>query len=263
MKILGRGLMSGKMTVLRALGDNFIYLWQYAGSSILAVDPSDAAAVLNVVTTRRLQLTHILATHHHWDHTAGIAELKKKTGCTVIGSDSQIPKLNNLVHDGDVVPIGDVTVQVITTPGHTRTSVCYYVPAARTERAIVWTGDTMFVGGCGRVLEYDMRTMWNSLSKLASLPPDTLLYCGHDYTEENYRFALTIEPDNQEVTRCLQELREKLKQGELAVPSTIEKEIQTNIFLHASNPRIKAALRMKDATDADVFAELRRRKDVF
>jgi hydroxyacylglutathione hydrolase len=142
--------------------------------------------------------------------------------------------------------------------------VCYYIPAAdENEHKILWTGDTLFVGGCGRILECDARTMWNSLLKLASLPDDTLVYCGHDYTQENYEFALTIEPDNEAVKQRFQGIIETVRTGGLTVPSVIFQEKATNIFLRSDTEEVKTALNMPRAGIVDVFAELRRRKDVF
>jgi len=248
-----------------ALGDNFIYLCRYNQNDSLAVDPSDASLVLRTLQEHGLNLRTILITHHHWDHVAGTADLKKKTGCKVIGADKRrIPGIDTVVEDGQILTFGGRKVRVIATPGHTHTSVCYYMePSAGNENGILWTGDTLFVGGCGRLLECDAHTMWNSLQKLASLPEDTLVYCGHDYTLENYEFAFGIEPGNQQVKERLDQVRRLQQQGKLTVPSNILQERTTNCFLRAGVPELKAALGMPPAQAVDVFAELRRRKDVF
>jgi len=258
-----------------ALGDNFIYLYRYNRSKALLVDPSDVSLVLGALREHGLDLTTVLATHHHWDHTAGIIELKEKTGCKVIGGDKQrIPGIDSVVEDGQVLAIGNTKIQVIATPGHTRTAVCYYVqPSNDNKNGILWTGDTLFIGGCGRLLECDARSMWDSLLKLASLPDDTLIYCGHDYTVENYQFALSIEPDNQAVKRCLSEVRQAQGAGRQTVPfrrvaatarqATMLRERTTNPFLRADTSELKTALDMPQAQAVEVFAELRRRKDFF
>jgi hydroxyacylglutathione hydrolase len=258
-----------------ALGDNFIYLYRYNRSSALVVDPGDASLVLETLKEHGLDLTTVLATHHHWDHTAGIIELKEKTGCKVIGPDKQrIPGIDCVIEDGEILAIGNTKIQVIATPGHTRTAVCYYVqPSNDNKNGILWTGDTLFVGGCGRLLECDARSMWDSLLKLASLPDDMLIYCGHDYTVENYQFALSIEPDNQSVQQCLSEyhpvldgrgeVRQAQRAGRQIVPSTMSRERTTNPFLRADTPELKTALDMPQAQAVEVFAELRRRKDGF
>ena len=258
-----------------ALGDNFIYLYRYNRSNALVVDPSDASLVLDTLKEHSLNLTTILVTHHHWDHTAGTIELKEKTGCKVIGGDKKrIPGIDCVVEDGKILTISNTKIQVIATPGHTRTAVCYYVqPSNNNKNGILWTGDTLFIGGCGRLLECDARSMWDSLLKLASLPDDTLVYCGHDYTVENYQFALSIEPSNQAVKRCLSEPRPVLdgrgevgqaqRAGRQSVPSKMSRERTTNPFLRADTSELKTALNMPQAQAVEVFAELRRRKDFF
>jgi hydroxyacylglutathione hydrolase len=248
-----------------ALGDNFIYLYRYNQTDALAVDPCDVSSVLRALQKHGLILKMILITHHHWDHVAGTDELKHKTGCKVIGADKRrIPGIDVVVTDGQILPIGQRKVQVIATPGHTSTSVCYYTePSAGNKNGILWTGDTLFVGGCGRLLERDAQSMWNSLQKLASLPDDTLVYCGHDYTLENYEFASGIEPSNQIVKERLNQVRQLQTQGKLTVPSSILQERSTNYFMRANTPELKTALGMPQAQDVEVFAELRRRKDVF
>ena len=248
-----------------ALGDNLIYVYRYDRSDSLVVDPGDSSAVVRILKEHGLALTTILVTHHHGDHTGGTAELKRKTGCTVIGGDrARTPGIDRLVEDGQILTLGDTRIQVIATPGHTRTSVCYYVPPSNGDKSgILWTGDTLFVGGCGRLLECDAQTMRQSLLRLASLPNETLVYCGHDYTLENYEFASSIEPDNPAVRQRLDEIKQAHRQGRPTVPSTMLQEKATNPFLRADTPELKAALKMSQARAADVFAELRRRKDVF
>ena len=248
-----------------AFGDNFIYLYRYNQNDAFAVDPSDSSLVLRALKEHGLNLRTILITHHHWDHVAGTADLKQKTGCKVIGADGRrIPGIDSVVEDGQILTIGDRGIRVIATPGHTSTSVCYYMePSARSEKGILWTGDTLFAGGCGRLLECNAKTMWESLQKLASLPDDTLVYCGHDYTLENYEFAAGIEPGNQIVKERLDQIRRLQRQGGLTVPSSISQEKTTNCFLRAGTPEMKAALAMPQAAAVEVFAELRRRKDVF
>ena len=257
--------ISVPVITISALGDNFIYLYRYNQNNAFVVDPSDASLVLNILKERALDLTTILVTHHHWDHTAGTIELKEKTRCKVVGPDRQrIPGIDSVVEDGQVLTIGNVRIKVIATPGHTRTAVCYYVqPSNDNKNGILWTGDTLFIGGCGRLLECDARPMWDSLLKLASLPDDTLVYCGHDYTVENYQFALSIEPNNQAVKRCLSEVGQAQRAGRQTVPSTMSRERTTNPFLRADTSELKTALNMPQAQAVEVFAELRRRKDFF
>jgi len=248
-----------------SLGDNFIYLYRYNRNDCLAVDPSNSLSVLKILQEQGLNLKMILVTHHHWDHIAGIADLKRKIGCKIIGADKRrIPGIDSVVADGQILLVGDRKIRVIHTPGHTSTSVCYYVePSAGNENGILWTGDTLFVGGCGRLLECNAQSMWDSLQRLASLPDDTLVYWGHDYTLENCEFANGIEPANQIVKERLDQVRKLQTQGKLTVPSSISQEKATNCFLHAGTAELKATLNMLDASAVEVFAELRRRKDVF
>ncbi|MHC4595051.1 MAG: hydroxyacylglutathione hydrolase [Planctomycetota bacterium] len=235
-----------------ALGDNYIYLCHYHQNNAFVVDPGDAGVVLKALEQHRLNLTDVLVTHRHFDHTAGMEDLKKKTGCRITGSE-----------ETGMFEIVGVNIQLITTPGHTRDSVCYYVQLSEEHSGLLFTGDTLFIGGCGRPIECDAQTLWHSLQKLAALPDDTLVYPGHDYTEENYEFALTIEPDNPAVKLRLDQIRQAQSQGLPTVPSTILQEKTTNVFLNANKPDIKAALNMPASTAAEVFSELRRRKNIF
>ncbi|OHB64562.1 MAG: hydroxyacylglutathione hydrolase [Planctomycetes bacterium RBG_13_60_9] len=249
--------------VIRAF-DNFMYLHPCGDGSAFAIDPGDAAAVSRALDEHGLTLAAILVTHHHWDHVGGVADLQSKTKCEVIGVDrALIPASDRTVTDGDVLTVGDVTIDVIATPGHTRTSVCYHIPASDSRHGVAYTGDTLFVGGCGRLLECDAATMWRSLQKLAALPDETLVYCGHDYTLENYEFAASIDPANRRFRERLAEVHKTVEYGRLTVPSTIAQEKAANIFLQADHPQIQTALGMAGAQPEEVFAELRRRKDLF
>ncbi len=250
--------------ILPALDDNYIYLYQCDKNNTLVVDPGDGSTVLDVLEDQGLALTTVLTTHHHFDHVSGVKELKKKTGCEIIGSDkNSISVIDRIVRDRDVIEISSTKIVVIATPGHTQDSICYYVQPSKKHSGILFTGDTLFIGGCGRPIECDASTMWDSLQKLAALPDDTLVYPGHNYTEENYEFALTIEPNNTLVERSLQTIKEWQSLGKPTVPSNIGQERATNIFLRADDPEIKAVLNMSGADAAKVFAELRRRKNIF
>ena len=207
------------------------------------VDPGQSEGVLQAIHTRNLTLSAVLITHNHYDHCAGARALKKPTACRIIGPvRTGIPGIDRIVQDGEIIDLPGAKIRVIATPGHTSTSVCYYIQPTEGSSGILFTGDTLFTGGCGRLSECDAETMWTSLQKIAALPDDTLIYPGHDYTEENFQFALTIEPDNQAV-------KDLLEQANFAPPSTIAQEKQTNIFLQANTP--------------ETFAQLRRKKDIF
>jgi len=236
--------------ILNAFGDNYIYLVEYSQGLCFAVDPGDAQPVQAAIQQRRMKLTHILATHHHLDHTGGIGELKKRSACKVIGADAQrIAGIDTPVQDGNIVEIGDMSIRCIAAPGHTATSVCYFVTAKADNAPLLFTGDTLFVCGCGRLLECDGQTMFNSLQKLAALPDETLIYPGHDYTEENLRFALTFEPQNIALETKLNQVRQNILHNRPAVPSTMPEEKMLNPFFKAKTWQ--------------QFAELRKKKDMF
>jgi hydroxyacylglutathione hydrolase len=247
-----------------ALGDNYIYLCRYHQSNAFVVDPGDAGAVFNALEKHSLNLTHVLATHHHFDHVSGVKDLKRKTNCEIFGSDkNKISIIDQVVDDHGVIAVCGTHIKVITTPGHTRGCVCYYVQPTKNHTGVLFTGDTLFIGGCGRPIECDASTLWDSLQKLAARPGDTLVYPGHDYTEENYEFALTIEPGNTLVKKALQAVKEWQRQGKPTVPSNIGHERATNVFLRADDPEIKSVLGMETATPAEVFTQLRLRKNAF
>jgi hydroxyacylglutathione hydrolase len=249
---------------IKALATNLMYLHRCGAGRAFVVDPGDAAAVLQALRQHDLTLAAILVTHHHWDHVAGAEDLRRKAHCELIGvGHTLVPAPDRVVADGDVLTLGEVAVHVIATPGHTRNSVCYYVASQGDSPGTVYTGDTLFVGGCGRLLEGDASTMWQSLQKLAALPIDTLVYCGHDYTLENYEFALTIDATSRRFRDRWAEVQKAVEYGRLTVPSTIAQERATNVFLQAGHPQIKAMLNMVNATPEEVLAELRHRKDQF
>ncbi|MBN2138945.1 MAG: hydroxyacylglutathione hydrolase [Sedimentisphaerales bacterium] len=246
-----------RVTTIRAFDDNFIYLCEHVGGVVFVVDPGDSTAVFDILKARGLTLSAILLTHHHFDHVQGAGRVKSASGCEVVAlRGSRVSGVDRCIGDGETMELGPVRVRLLATPGHTADSVCYYVGPFEGECGMLFTGDTLFTGGCGRLLECDARTMWDSLGKIAALPEDTLVYPGHDYTQENYEFALTIEPGNKAVQGLL-------GSGDFAPPSTISREKETNIFLRATCGEVKAALAMPDAPDSEVFAELRRRKDIF
>ena len=250
--------------VVPLLFDNYAYLLVW-DSEAAVVDPGEALPVLRILEDRGLKLTTILNTHYHSDHVGGNEELKQQTGCQVIGpDDARVPGLDRAVGDGDSIRFGSSSVEVVATPGHTRSDVCYYMrPCLDDKYGAVWTGDTLFIGGCGRLYEGSPELMWESLLKLAALPPDTLVYPGHEYVIENFEFALTVEPDNQTVRRRLWDIRQTRKAGRPTVPSTIGKELLTNSFLRAVNPEMGATIGMPNASAVEVFAELRERKNEF
>lgn len=230
---------------IRLCGDNFSYLVDCKGVNVV-VDPGLAQPVLDALDGQPLEA--ILLTHHHWDHIGGVEELQNELGCRVIGVGDDEP-----VADGDHLEIGHTHWRVIGTPGHTKDSVCYYCE----ELEVLFTGDTLFHSGIGRLIEGDALTMYASLSKLRHLPPETMVYVGHDYTDENVEFSLGIMPDNP----GLLARREKLKDDRMC-GARLDEELGANLFMQTNSHELAAALNLKPDPVA-VLAELRHRKDLF
>ena len=246
-----------------ALGDNYIFVYRYDGSKAFVVDPGDAAPVLAYASKHGIEIKAVFNTHPHFDHTDGNEKLREVTGCKIIGPDiGRIPTLDRVVRDGDRLSFGPVEIQVISTPGHTESDVCYFMKRPDGD-PVLWTGDTLFVGGCGRLYGGGPEALFRSLNRLVSLPEETLVFCSHEYGADNLRYALTIEPNNKTLQARYQELLDMEKQGRPTVPSSIGEEKRTNIFLRAGEKGVKSAFGMDNSDPYEVFVELRRRKDVF
>lgn len=225
------------------------------------VDVGDGTAYLAALAEKGWSLTHLLITHHHADHVAGLQEVKSTTSCKVIGpkNHSDISGLDQQVEDGDTITFAGVDIKIIQTPGHTKDMLNYYIA----DEKVVFTGDTLFSLGCGRLFEGDADTMWNSLCKLKQLPADTTVYSSHEYTAANATFAITVDPDNKNLQDRIKQIGELRQQGKPTVPSLLSEELATNPFLRPDDKAIRTHLQMPDATDAAVFAEIRQRKDNF
>jgi hydroxyacylglutathione hydrolase len=245
------------------LKDNYAYLVHDTQSNAVAVvDPSEAAPVFAALKTHGLKLTHIFNTHHHWDHTGGNLELKKETGAKITGAKhdaDRIPGIDIGVAEGDTVELGKARAQILDIPAHTKAHIAFWFG----HDNAVFTGDTMFAMGCGRLFEGTPAQMWTSLNKLAALPGETRIYCGHEYTLSNAKFALTVEPNNKALRKRAAEVEALRAADKPTIPSTIGEERETNPFLRAASRDLRATLGMPDATDVEVFAETRRRKDSF
>jgi hydroxyacylglutathione hydrolase len=245
------------------LSDNYVYLVHEPEAGITAVvDPAVAAPVLERLRARGWKLDWILSTHHHADHTGGNLELKQATGCRVAGAkadEGRIPGIDLKLAEGDRFKLGEAEAQIFETPGHTSGHISYWFRQARA----LFCADTLFSLGCGRVFEGSHAQMWDSLCKLAALPDDTLVYCGHEYTQSNARFALSVDPDNPALQARAAEVERQRAAGEPTIPSTLGAERAANPFLRPADKAIRARLGMESASDAEVFAEIRRRKDRF
>lgn len=243
------------------LSDNYGVLIHDAENNVTAsIDAPEASAVKKALAEKGWALTHILTTHYHADHTGGNMELKGETGCTIVGPKNEaerVPGIDVQVGDGDTVSFGAFTAKIFDTPGHTAGHISYWFPEAK----VAFAGDTLFALGCGRLFEGDAQTMWNSLSKLKALPPETSVYCGHEYTQSNAEFAVTVEPGNHKLVARAEEIAALRAKGEPTLPTTIARELDTNPFLRPDSPEIRSNLNMADAQDWEVFGEVRRRKD--
>jgi hydroxyacylglutathione hydrolase len=246
------------------LSDNYAYLLHDASAGVTAiVDPSEARPVIQALDARKLKLTHILNTHHHWDHTGGNLELKQKYGAQVVGpaaDKGRIPGIDVALAEGDTWHFGGHEMHVFDTPGHTRGHVSFYFP----DSEALFTGDTLFSLGCGKLFEGTPQQMWSSLSKLVALPASTRIYCGHEYTQSNARFALSVEGGNPDLVRRSDEISRLRSGKQPTIPTTLGLELATNPFLRPSSEEIRNSVRAKpEAPDSEVFAAVRRKKDSF
>lgn len=245
------------------LSDNYGFLVHVPASGVTAtIDTPDPGAIEDALKACGWKLTHILNTHWHPDHAGGNLALKEKFRPYVIGPKGEaakIPGLDRTVGDGDTVDLGGAIAQVLDVPGHTAGHIAYWFR----EAGIAFVGDTLFALGCGRLFEGTPAQMWTSLSKLRALPDATTVYCAHEYTQANARFALTIEPGNAALQTRAKEVDRLRAVGTPTVPTTIGREKATNPFLRPDSPEIAARLGLEGKDPVAVFAETRRRKDNF
>jgi hydroxyacylglutathione hydrolase len=256
--------MSTHVFQFPCLKDNYGALIHDSGSGrTAAIDAPDGEAVVAAAKAQGWRVTDLLVTHHHADHVQGIPAVRAAfPDLRVVGPAKEAARIGGVdvtVSEGDFVKIGALEARVIETPGHTAGQVAYVFD----EDEIAFTGDTLFSLGCGRVFETPMAVMWSSLVKLAQLPGETQVYCGHEYTESNARFALTIEPDNADLKARAEAVTALRAQGKPTLPTTIALELATNPFLRAEIPAVAKAVGLAGADPAQVFAEIRRRKDNF
>ena len=255
--------MSITIRQIPCLKDNYGYLVRDNETGVTAsIDTPDPAAINAALDAEGWRLDIILNTHHHWDHAGGNLRLKEQWSCEIIGPKGEaakIPGIDRDVGEGDIVEIGRVRAMVRDTPGHTLGHIIYHFA----NDGAAFVGDTIFALGCGRLFEGTPAQMWTSLSKIAAMPKDTRLYCAHEYTEANARFALSIEPDNAALKKRAAEIAATRAKGAPTVPMTVGEELETSPFLRAGDPALRLALGMKQASDIDVFAEVRARKDSF
>src|SRR3982751_3311384 len=253
--------MAAEIRTFTCLSDNFGYLiHDPATKATASIDAPEAAPIIRALEQEGWTLTDILVTHHHHDHVGGIAELKQKYGCRVVAPHDKSTKIADVdlrVGNGDVVKIGDLLARVLETPGHTLDHISYVFDA---DKAL-FAADTLFSIGCGRVIEGTHPMMWDSLLKLRALPDDFRLYCGHEYTAANIKFALSVEPNNPDLKARAEEVARLRGAGQPTVPTLLGDEKKANVFLRADEPSVAASVRMKGRSAAEVFGELRERKN--
>lgn len=256
--------MSGLHIVqIPVLTDNYIYLAHEPETGMTAViDPALTEPVLETLREEGWGLTHILNTHHHMDHIGANLELKNLTGCIVVGpaaDAARIPGIDVALADGDTYDLGEATAKVFDIPGHTKGHIAYWFE----KDEALFCGDTLFSMGCGRLFEGTPEEMWTSLQKLMALPDETRVYCAHEYTAANGRFAMAVEPDNPALQRRMEEVTSLRAADRPTVPSTIGVEKATNPFLRPDSREIQENIDLVGADAVTVFAETRRRKDLF
>jgi hydroxyacylglutathione hydrolase len=253
--------MAAQTRLFLCLTDNYgVLLHDPESGATAAIDAPEAAPVDAALKASGWRLTDILVTHHHADHTGGIAELKQRHRCRVVaphGEAARIPLVDATVREDDEVRVGSLKGRVLETPGHTAGHISYFFPADK----LAFVGDTLFSIGCGRVIEGTPEMMWQSLLKLRGLPDDARIYCGHEYTKANVRFAKTIEPANAALNAREREVDRLLAAGEPTVPSTIGAEKAANPFLRADVPEVAKSVGLAGSPAWKVFAEIRERKN--
>ena len=252
-----------KIKIISCLNDNYSYLIHDELSKKTAIiDPSEFVPCDKAISKNYKKLDFILNTHHHYDHVEGNKELKKKYNSKVLGfknDKNRIPGIDKVLKDNQEFKIGTLNFSTIFIPGHTKGHIAFYFK----KEKVVFTGDTLFSLGCGRVFEGTYEQMFQSLNKLKSLPDDTKVYCGHEYTYKNLEFCLKFNPNNSFLKKKKNTLELTLKNKKPTIPSTIEEEIQTNIFFKLNDPDVKKAINLENSSDIEIFTKLRDLKDNF
>ena len=252
-----------KIEIIPCLNDNYSYLIHDEISNTVAiVDPSEFIPCDTIISKNYKKLDFILNTHHHYDHVGGNEELKKKYNSKVLGFENdknRIPQIDTVLKDNQEFKIGTLNFATIFIPGHTRGHVAFYFKKER----VVFSGDTLFSLGCGRVFEGTYKQMFQSLNKLKNLPGETKVYCGHEYTFKNLEFCLKFNPNNDFLKKKKDDIKLSLKNKKPTIPSTIADEIKANIFFRVNDPDVKKAINLENSPDIEIFTKLRDLKDNF
>ena len=247
------------ISIIPCLNDNYSYICFDNKNDAFVVDPSEFKPVDEYISNNQLNLKYVLNTHHHFDHVGGNYELKQKYNCKVIGSkldENRIPEVDILLKEGEKWKFKEDAAQIIEIPGHTTGHIAFYF----SNQKIVFTGDTLFSLGCGRLFEGTPEMMWNSLQKLRNLPDDTKIYCGHEYTLNNALFTKSVIP-GELIDKKISSLNDLLSKNIPSIPSTIAEEKKLNLFFQADDSILKKELRLEDKNNIDMFAYLRNLKD--
>tara|TARA_X000001036_G_scaffold36075_1_gene29245 strand:- start:717 stop:1478 length:762 start_codon:yes stop_codon:yes gene_type:complete len=251
------------LDIIPCLNDNYSYLIEdNLTGKVAIIDPSEFKTCDEIINKKYKKLDFILNTHHHYDHVGGNVELKKKYGSKILGFENdkkRIPEIDILLKDNQEFEIGNLNLKTIFIPGHTSGHIAYYLK----KEKIIFTGDTLFALGCGRVFEGTYQQMLNSLNKFKILPEDTKIYCGHEYTKNNLEFCLKYNPNNNYLKDREKIINAKIKEKKPTIPSTIRDEVQTNIFLRYDDLDVRDTLNLKKASDLEIFTKLRDLKDNF
>ena len=255
--------MSIQVKQISCLDDNYGFLvHDTATGATASIDTPEVEPINKALADEAWTLTHILNTHHHFDHAGGNEALKAQWGCQVIGAANdadRIPGIDRQVVDREVFELGSASVQVLEVPGHTSGHIAYHFA----DDKVAFVGDTLFALGCGRMFEGTAEQMWGSLEKLMALPDETLVYCAHEYTQANAAFAITVEPDNQALQARVEEIASLRAQGIPTVPTSIGLERQTNPFVRPDSGNLQQTIDLVGADPVAIFAETRKRKDHF
>ena len=252
-----------KVEIIPCLSDNYSYvIIDEKNKKTCVIDPSESTPIINFLEKKNLKLNFILNTHHHYDHVGGNSELKKKYKAKILGfesDDKRIPEVDILLKDGEIWKEDNFEARVMHIPGHTLGHICFYFYNDNN----LFTGDTLFSLGCGRIFEGSYQQMFASLEKIKKLPKYTKIYCGHEYTLQNSKFCIQYDKENQNLINKIHQINGKLKKKEPTIPSTIEDELKCNIFLRSSNEKIKTNLNISGSSSLETFSKLRDLKDNF
>ena len=252
-----------EVSIIKCLMDNYSYLIKDKETDLVGVvDPSEFKPVDVEINRTYKKLDFILNTHHHFDHIGGNTDLKKKYNSKIIAStydEKRIPDIDIKKKDGDFFSIGKTNFEVVHIPGHTLGHICFFSKQSK----VLFVGDTLFSLGCGRIFEGTFEQMFKSLEKIKNLPKDTMMYCGHEYTDNNGKFCINIDKENEKLKNRIKEVQIKRKRNQPTLPISLGQELDTNIFLRCDDKKIKNNIKMKTSSELEIFTKLRNLKDKF